>query len=111
MNGEWIERKNYRKKILFTEEDLESKGVRIQLVEVDANNTVKPHYHESQTEVYNVQRGRAILRIGENNHKVSKGDTLICKPGTVHGVKNRSDEVFRLLVIKTNYEENDSYWL
>lgn len=108
--SDWIEGKNYRKKVLYTEEDLDSEGVRIQYVEVDSGNRVAPHHHRSQTEVYNCQKGWAILGIDDKEHLVEEGDTLICKPGQTHYVINESAETFRLLVVKTNYEEEDSYW-
>ncbi|KXB08689.1 hypothetical protein AKJ56_00565 [candidate division MSBL1 archaeon SCGC-AAA382N08] len=108
--GEWIEREDYRKKILYDEEDLNSRGVLVQLVEVESGNKVGPHYHKNQTEVYNIQRGNAILGIDDMDFKAEKGDTLICEPGQVHYVINDSSEKFRLLVIKTNYEEGDTFW-
>lgn len=106
----WIKGEGYRKKVLYDEGDLSSEGVRIQYVEVDAGDRVSPHYHKAQTEVYNVQRGEAILGIDDVDYEVEKGDTLICKPGQVHYVINDFSEKFRLLVVKTNYEEGDSYW-
>lgn len=108
--SKWIKGKNYRKKILFEEDDLQSEGTRIQIVEIPGNQKVNPHHHKVQTEVYNVQKGTAILGIGDNEYEAGKGDTLICKPEQTHYVINESSETFRLLVFKTNYEENDTYW-
>ncbi len=108
--SEWIEGRGYRKKVLFDENDLDSEGIRIQIVEIRGNTNVDPHHHESQTEVYNIQSGEAIMGIGGTEHRAKKGDTLLCKPKQTHYVKNDNPETFRILVIKTNYEENDNYW-
>jgi len=108
--GEWIEGKGYRKKVLYDEKDLSSKGVRIQIVEIEAGDRVGPHFHESQTEVYNVQEGRAILGIDDVDYEVEEGDTLICKPDQVHYVINEYSETLRLFVVKLNYEEDDTRW-
>lgn len=108
--NDWIEGRSYRKKILFDENDVDSEGVRIQIVEIEGNTNVEPHHHKSQTEVYNIQSGEAIMGIGKKEHKAQEGDTLICKPGQTHYVINNNPEIFRILVIKTNYEEEDSYW-
>lgn len=110
MNDEWVEGEGYSKKVLFTEDDLEAEGVRIQLVRIPPKTRVDPHYHKSQTEVYNVQKGKAILGIGQDRHEVSEGETLICEPGEIHYVINDSKVPFRLLVVKTNYKEEDTYW-
>lgn len=107
---DWIEGKGYRKKVLYEEEDLNSEGTRIQIVEVDPGDRVAPHYHESQTEVYNVQKGRAILGIDDVDYKAEVGDTLICDPGQEHYVINDHSETFRLFVVKINYEDDDTYW-
>lgn len=108
--NDWIEGRDYRKKILFDENDLDSAGVRIQIVEIEGNTKVDPHHHKSQTEVYNIQSGKAVMGIGEDEYNAQEGDTLICKPEQTHYVKNNNSEIFRILVIKTNYEKEDSYW-
>ena len=108
--SEWIEGDGYRKKVLYTEDDVDSKGVRIQIVEIEAGDKVDPHYHETQTEVFNIQNGSAVLGIGDTDYRAEEGDTLICKPGDVHYTINDSSETFRIFVVKTNYVENDTFW-
>ena len=109
--SEWIEGKGYRKKVLYQEEDLGQENTKVQFVEIDGNDEVGPHYHKVQTEVYNVQKGRATIGIGDQQYLATEGDVLICKPEEAHSVKNESGETFRVLVFKTNYEEGDTYWL
>ena len=109
--SEWIEGKNYRKKVLYTANDLGQNNTKVQFVEIESGNEVPPHYHKKQTEVYNVQKGRAILGIGDQEYLATEGDVLICKPEEIHSAKNENSKTFRLLVFKTNYEEDDTYWL
>ncbi len=108
--SKWIDGEGYRKKVLFDEADLDSEDTRIQVVEIKSGDRVKPHFHKSQTEVYCVLNGEATLGIGQTDYQAEEGDILICKPGQSHHVINDSSETFRLLVVKTNYEEDDSYW-
>ena len=109
--SEWIEGRGYRKKVLYTEDDLGQENTKVQFVEIDGGNEVGPHYHKVQTEVYNVQKGQAVLGIGEKEYLATEGDVLICKPEEIHSAKNETSETFRLLVFKTNYEKDDTYWL
>lgn len=87
-----------------------SEGTRIQLVEIEPGDRVKPHFHKSQTEVYCVLDGEATFGIGGTEHRAEEGDIMICEPGQSHCVQNDSSETFRIFVVKTNYEEGDSYW-
>ncbi len=108
--SEWIQGEGYRKKVLYDEEDLGMDGTKVQVVEIESGNKVEPHYHKKQTEVFSIQNGEAVMGIGEEEYLAQEGDVLICKPGDLHYTKNDSSETFRLIVFKTNYEEEDSYW-
>ena len=110
--NEWIVKDNYRKKVLYVEEDLEAEGTKVQIVQVKPGNKVDPHYHKKQTEVFNIQKGEGVIGINGEEYQVDPGETLLCKPNDTHYVKNQSDEPLEILVFKTNYDydEEDSYW-
>lgn len=106
--GEWVERENYRKKILAELGD----GVMIQVVQVPRGNVVSEHYHLKQREFYYILRGKARLRIGKEQHEARAGDSFLCKPKETHSVDNsKGKEPFELLVLKLNYHGEDSVWL
>ncbi len=70
--SEWIEKEDYRKKVLFVEDDLDCKGTKVQVVEIERDNEVDPHYHKKQTEVFNIQNGKGIIGIDNEEHKVDR---------------------------------------
>lgn len=106
----WIDRGNYRKRIL-TQGEL-GEGILVQVVQVPAGKAVGEHYHKQQTEFYYILRGKAKLRIGEEVYEAKQGEAYVCRPGDIHSVDNRaSDEAFELLVLKLNYHGEDSVWV
>jgi quercetin dioxygenase-like cupin family protein len=107
---EWIKSKNYYKKILFSEEDLKSKGNIVQIVKVDGKTNIEPHYHKKTSEVFFVLKGNGIIFVGKDKQKRKIGDVIFCEPGEIHGVINDMDEEFVWLVFKINFIENDTFW-
>ncbi|NIR86256.1 cupin domain-containing protein [Candidatus Bathyarchaeota archaeon] len=107
----WLKRKGYSKRILFTEDELKSRGLLVQIVKSEAHTEIKPHYHKKTIETYYILKGKAILFCGDKRFRARKGDAFLCEPGEVHGVINDTDEEFLLLVFKINAKENDSYWV
>ncbi len=108
---EWLKRKGYSKKVLFTEDELKSRGHLVQIVKSEAHTEIKPHYHKQTIETYYILKGKAILFCGDERFRARQGDAFLCEPGEVHGVINDTDEEFLLLVFKINAKENDSYWV
>ena len=108
---EWLEREGYSKKILFTEDELQSQGHVVQVVKSEAQTEIKPHHHKQTIEIFHILNGNAILFFGNKRFRAQKGDTFFCEPGEVHGVINDTDEEFLLLVFKIDAKENDRYWV
>ncbi len=107
-SGEWIEKDNYRKRILLRPE----MGSLIQIVQVLPGKVVEKHYHRSQTEFFYILRGNAKLRIGEEVYEAKAGDSFLCEALKVHSVDNREGkEPFEILVLKFNYHGEDSVWV
>jgi mannose-6-phosphate isomerase-like protein (cupin superfamily) len=106
---EWIVKKDYKKRVLAGEDEL-GKGSLVQIVVIGPGNHVRPHYHGVQTEFFYILKGRAHLKIGSDEYDAKPGDTYITKPGDIHSVKNNGKEDFELIVFKSNWREDDSYW-
>jgi mannose-6-phosphate isomerase-like protein (cupin superfamily) len=106
---EWITGAGYKKRILAGEREIGS-GNLVQIVRIGPGNEVKPHYHGQQTEFFYILNGCATLKIAEKEYKAKPGETYITKPKDMHSVKNNGKEDFELMVFKTNWKEDDSYW-
>jgi len=107
---EWIKLKGYSKKILFTEEDLKSKGIALDIVKSKSGEIVQPHYHKKRKEIFYVLKGNAILWVGNDKSRRKPGDIILCEPGEMHGVINDTDEEFIWLNFKINAMKDDTYW-
>ncbi len=107
---EWIDRGSYRKKILADQETL-GKGKLIQIVEIKPGETVKPHKHGNTEETFHIQEPAGKIEINGETIDTEKNQIIICEPGDVHKVINNTEETLRILVMKKNYEENDTEWL
>ena len=107
---EWLHRQGYSKKILFTEDDLKSKGNIVQVVRNEAHTEIKPHYHKRMIEIYHILKGNAIVFCGDLRSRVEPRDTILCEPGEVHGVVNDTDEDFVFVVFKINAKDDDMVW-
>jgi len=107
---EWLERKNYFKKILLNEGEIKSKGNLVQIVKVNPHTEIKAHYHKETIEIYYILKGSAILFFGDKRFNAKSGDVFLCEPNDTHGVINDSEEEFVLLVFKVNMREDDLVW-
>ncbi|AGK62118.1 hypothetical protein Asulf_02164 [Archaeoglobus sulfaticallidus PM70-1] len=83
----------------------------VQMVEIPAGATVKKHYHRKQTEVFYILKGEAKLGIEDTEYDAKEGDIFLCKPESIHWVVNSSQNSFKVLVFKYNWEENDTEWI
>ena len=107
---EWISADGYYRKVLLSEEDLQSSENIVQLLKVEAGSRIVPHHHQRITEVFYVLKGQAILFV-ENNYSTRRpGDIILCKPNETHGIVNNSDNDFVLAVFKLNAIKDDTYW-
>jgi quercetin dioxygenase-like cupin family protein len=111
--GEEIVQKDYRKKIIFSPDDFDAKGHLLQVVTIPPNTRPRMHAHDKQTEVFYILEGEAIISINGVDYLANPGDALICSPGDIHNLWNKTDREFRLVVFKINLPEEgkDSHWL
>ncbi|MBU2560481.1 cupin domain-containing protein [archaeon] len=106
---DWIEGAGYKKRVLAGESEL-GRGSLVQIVIIGPGNEVKPHYHGLQTEFFYILKGTATLSIAGEEFEAKPGATYITKPNDMHSVKNDGKTDFELIVFKSNWRENDSYW-
>ncbi|MCJ7450162.1 MAG: cupin domain-containing protein [Candidatus Nanohaloarchaeota archaeon QJJ-9] len=109
--SDWIDRENYRKKIVAPEGELEGEGTFMQVVEVPKGNHVPLHRHDTTEEVFYILQSGGRLVINGEELRPEEGDVIVCEPGDEHEVFNNSGQTFCILVFKINYEEDDTEWL
>ncbi len=107
---EWEDKEAYSKKILFTEDELKSKGNIVQVVKFLPKTKIKTHYHKQTKEIFYILNEGGIISIDNQQVEAKNGDILLCEPGEIHSVINDTDEEFRILVFKINSKENDTFW-
>lgn len=111
-NLNWDGRFTHQKAILFDENDLDSVGTKIQVIKIQPNSDIKPHFHKVRTEVFNVVKGRGVICIGEDRLDSNEGDFVLCKPNTVHAFINTGEKEFIVAVFRTNDPgDSDMYWV
>jgi|Deesub1362A_J573_1020465.scaffolds.fasta_scaffold00292_42 quercetin dioxygenase-like cupin family protein len=103
----WVDKNGYRTMKVFSISD----DSFLQIVEIKGSSNVRKHYHISQTEVFYILEGVAVLGLGEEEYIARPGDIFLCRPETVHWVINESNKPFRLLVFKYGWKENDLVWV
>ncbi len=106
---EWIEGQGYHKKVLLDGKLLEKPEVLVQQVIFHKGDSIPPHFHKSQTEIFFVLDSGSIT-INEEYIEVGKGDIVVCEPGEIHGMPKIKTE-FSFLVLKIDYQEDDTVWL
>ena len=110
---EWIVRKDYSKKIIFSYDEFKEKGHLLQVVTIPPHTKQRLHTHNQQTEVYYVLEGETYITIGNHEFLAKPGDGFMTHPGDIHSLWNKSNATFKLLVFKINYPQNnaDTVWI
>ena len=112
-DGEFIQKKDYSKTILFNLADFKEKGHMLQVVTIPPQTKQRGHVHHIQTEVEYVLEGEAEFYMNGEYIHTKAGDALITEPGDKHFVWNKTDAECKILVFKINFPEGeeDSVWL
>lgn len=109
---DWQKRFSHQKSLLFNEEDLQSKGSKIQIIKIETGGEIKPHFHKIRTEVFCVLKGNGVITLDNEEVQSNAFDFLLCKPNTTHAFKNTGNEAFVILVIRTNDTgDSDMLWV
>ena len=75
---------------------------------IEPGKEIKKHFHKKTKEVEIVLEGRPLCL--SNNLVQSKGDINVWKPNQIHGYKNISSSVARILCITyPNYDPKDVF--
>lgn len=106
----WLNGRGYRKQRLVSQEELAAPGSWVQIVVMEAGETIPAHYHKRTREFYRVLAGECRLIVNGKTHRLQPGDMLLMEPGDVHRVLNEGDEPFVLLVVKANATADDTFW-
>ena len=106
---EWTTGVGYRKKVILEEAEMGIQGSFIQEVRFNAGETVPPHYHRIQKEVFYALT-RIEFEINGERILMQPGDIVVCEPGDVHGNPHMPKES-RILVIKVDFAEDDTVWM
>ena len=111
--GQEVVKQDYRKKIIFSLDDLDETGHLLQVVTIPADTRQRAHSHDKQTEVFYILEGEATITINDVDYLAKPGDAFICSPGDVHNVWNKTNKDFRLVVFKINLpkDKEDNHWL
>jgi quercetin dioxygenase-like cupin family protein len=106
---EWEEGQGYRKRRIAMDGALPRQVDLLQEVRFRKGDTVPPHYHRTQTEMFFVLASGSIT-IDGIRVDAAPGDVIVCEPGEVHGMP-LVEEDFAFLVLKVDYREDDTVWL
>jgi uncharacterized cupin superfamily protein len=62
------------------------------------------HFHHASEELLVVLRGRPTVRTDDGERQLREGDVLTFPtgPAGVHGIRNETDEIARVLIVSTN---------
>lgn len=59
------------------------------------------HRHRREREVFTVESGLLLVRLGRDRHRVQPGETVSVPPGTTHAFANPFDEPVRLRTVES----------
>jgi len=99
--------KSYYKRVLES-----SFNGRVELVEeavVEPGGKIPLHSHEFTSEFFYIASGKALMLVNGKELAVEQGDFVFVDKGEEHGFENASKEELKLLVLKQDFREGDSF--
>lgn len=78
-------------------------------IRLKAGEIVPFHLHRNQTEIFFLLAPGSIT-INGAVMEAQGGDVIVCEPGEVHGMPLIEND-FGLLVLKIDYDSDDTIWL
>lgn len=95
----------------FNMDDLPDGGHLLQTVTIPPQTKQKPHYHDSQTEIFYILEGECIIYINNEEFMAIPGDAFVCSPGESHYLWNKTDKILILVVFKIGLtDKDDTHW-
>lgn len=110
-NGEWQKGEGYYKRVFFDPTDMKQDGVQLQQIKISPNQIAENHYHENQTEVFYFLNNHGYFVVNGEKVIIKTGDILMIEPRDEHKVVNNSEKDFLYLAFKSNYSNDDIYWV
>jgi quercetin dioxygenase-like cupin family protein len=77
----------FRTYLLIGETNTGTKGISIQMTEVDANGEQFIHFHAPE-QCYYIVEGKGLMTVGGERREVSAGDAIYVPSNAVHGIRN-----------------------
>ncbi len=88
------------KKILLKKSDLLPGHVQmVNWAKLGVGNSFRPHYHQDMEEIFIILKGRARIRIQEEEEELRKEELVVIPMGQAHVMKNAGDEEVEYIVI------------
>jgi uncharacterized cupin superfamily protein len=72
-----IVKKDYKKKIIFSQDDFGEKGHLFQIVTIPPSTKQRKHFHDIQTEFFYIFEGQAVITINAKDYLAKPGDAFI----------------------------------
>jgi quercetin dioxygenase-like cupin family protein len=73
-------------------------GLTAGVAELDAGGRLSIHRHDP-AEVYHVLEGTGVVTVGDLEHPVSTGASVLIPPGVPHGIRNTGRSVLRVFYV------------
>ncbi len=105
--SEWISGKNYKKNVLA-----DNLGKTLNLIEdviIDPKGEVPCHSHKFTDEIFFITKNKVIMNVNDISFEVKEGDLIFVDKNESHGFENPSNEIVKLVVLKLNHKNGDSY--
>lgn len=80
---------------------LECDEATVKCLFIEPGEQAKPHIHQSAVDIMLIARGTGIATVNGQQVRVGPGDVILNPPGTVHGIRNDSDERLVWVVIQS----------
>ena len=107
MKNEWILGINYKKRILL--DKIQGKVNLIQEVIISPLGDIPLHKHKSTDEIFYIISGSPIIKIEDRKKELYPGDIITVEKEINHGFINESKNEVKLICLKINYRDGDSY--
>jgi len=87
-------------KILLQKNDLLADHLQmVNWAKMGVGNSFRPHYHQDMEEIFIILKGRARIRIQEEEAELGKEEVVVIPIGRTHEMKNIGEEEVQYIVI------------
>jgi len=94
--------KNFRQ-VLYTGHHLQ-----LVLMSIKKGNEIGEEVHADHDQFFRVEKGRGEVQIGDDTHKLRRGDAVVVPAGTRHNIVNTGKKALKLYTIYGPPEHRDA---